>query len=441
MGTMITLDVGGMSVDGNKNARGTDHGALFQMGDRRRTRSDQINYDSIDPDDPDLAEMEMAFTCRLADLIPRLELMGFGLDTVETAYRRAAAASRGDHASFDEEDHDDFVEPMCFAEFRHLVKENPIEELDDTFVSGFETGFRQQIEDRIAANNATERIPFYGLVGDGYSERSHFGNLLSFLHPYGVLRLLAESPANHDAQVVWQYGPLVTSGWAEVYEFEPCARRTQTFLIATEGRSDTLILKHALALLRPDIADFFKFVDMRKGFPFRGTGNLKNFASGLTAIDVQNQVLFLLDNDAEGINAQTEIESMGLPDNMRATCLPNQSDLRAVPCRGPEGLQLCDINGRAAAIECYLDLAACGQPPAEVRWLNYKEPLDCYHGALQAKKHYTRNFLEQTHQTLTDGTYDTSKISCVLDHIFSVCSQIAAQTNLWFLESEHHYRW
>ena len=441
MGTMITLDVGGMSIDWSKNSRGADHGALYQVGDRRRVRSEQINYDYFEPKAPELAEKEMAFARRLADLIPRLELMGFRRATIETAYKRASAASHEARAAIDEKALDDLVEPMGFAEFRDLVKANPIDDLDDTFIPGFDAESRQKIMGRFAANTATERIPFYGLVDDAYSERSHFGNLLSFLHPYAVLHLLAENPANHDAQVVWQYGPLVSNGWADLSEFEPCARRTQTFLIATEGSSDTLILKHALSLLRPDIADFFRFVDMSEGFPFTGTGNLKNFATGLAAIDVHNQVLFLLDNDAEGVYACTQIESLRLPANMRVTCLPNQVEFRTVPCIGPEGCQVCDINGRAAAIECYLDLTAPGQPPAEVKWTHVNKPLDCYHGALQAKERYIRVFLKQTEKTLAEGTYDTTKISSVLDHVFSICSQIAAQTNRWFQESEQPYRW
>ena len=421
MGTMITLDVDGMSIDWNKNNRGTDHGALFQMEDRRRVISDQINYGHFEPEDPELAEMEMAFVRRLADVVPRLELMGFSIATTETAYNRASAASNETSAALNEITNIPLVEPMSFTEFKDFIRANPINDLDD--------------------NAATERIPFSGQGNDGYSGRSHLGSLLSFLHPYAVLPLLAENPANHDAKVVWQYGPLVSNGWADVSEFEPCARRGQTFLIATEGSSDALILKHALSLLRPEIADFFRFVDMSDGFPFTGTGSLKNFATGLAAIDVHNQVLFLLDNDAEGVYACTQIESLQLPANMRVTCLPNQVEFRTVPCIGPEGRQVCDINGRAAAIECYLDLSASGQPPAEVRWSNYMKPLDCYHGALQAKERYTRVFFKQTGKTLTDGTYDTTKISSVLDHIFAVCTQMAAQTNRMVQEAEQPYLW
>ena len=176
-------------------------------------------------------------------------------------------------------------------------------ELDDTFTSGFDADARLRSMGRFADNGATERIPHYSPGDDGYSERSHYANLFRFLHPYAVLRTLAECPANLREEVVWQYDPLVSAGCANGDEFEPEARRTQTFLIATEGSSDTHILKHAFALMRPDIADFFRFVDMSDGYPFTGTGNLRNFAVGLAGIDVHNQVLFVLDNDAEGRDA------------------------------------------------------------------------------------------------------------------------------------------
>ena len=92
---------------------------------------------------------------------------------------------------------------------------------------------------------------------DGYSERSYFGSLIGFLHPYNVLRLLAENERNLNAELEWRYGLLVCNGWAEEREFVPGVRRSQTFLIATEGSSDTRIIKHAISLLRPEMADFF----------------------------------------------------------------------------------------------------------------------------------------------------------------------------------------
>ena len=40
---------------------------------------------------------------------------------------------------------------------------------------------------------------------------------------------------------------------------------------------------------------------MEEGYPFSGTGNVFRFVQGLISIAVQNQMLVLFDNDAEGL--------------------------------------------------------------------------------------------------------------------------------------------
>src|SRR5215471_16030649 len=98
-------------------------------------------------------------------------------------------------------------------------------------------------------------------------------------------------PPEWSAPVVWQYGPLVKAGWATEREFVPHARRTAMFLIATEGSSDVHILKHALALLRPGIVDFFRFIDVSASHPFSGTGNLVKFAEGRTVTKKRSRTI------------------------------------------------------------------------------------------------------------------------------------------------------
>ncbi|MFW8695705.1 HEPN/Toprim-associated domain-containing protein, partial [Mesorhizobium japonicum] len=60
----------------------------------------------------------------------------------------------------------------------------------------------------------------------GCSERSHFFDLIEFLHPYSILRVLAENPANLRIDVVWNFGILVSAGWAQNGDFVPDARRS-----------------------------------------------------------------------------------------------------------------------------------------------------------------------------------------------------------------------
>lgn len=70
-----------------------------------------------------------------------------------------------------------------------------------------------------------------------------------------------------------------------------------------------------------------------------------------------------------------------------------------------------------------------GYPPAKVLWTNYKKDLAIYQGALEYKDFYMKKFLTQTRETLTDGSYDVSKIEAILDRLVLECTTIAA--NQW----------
>ena len=89
VGTTISLRVAGTDIDWTKNGPGENHGPLFQDYDLTRLRSEQLDYDGVDPNDPDLAREEIAFARQLSAVVPRLELLGFTLDQVETEYSQA----------------------------------------------------------------------------------------------------------------------------------------------------------------------------------------------------------------------------------------------------------------------------------------------------------------------------------------------------------------
>jgi hypothetical protein len=127
--------------------------------------------------------------------------------------------------------------------------------------------------------------------------------------------------------------------------------------------------------------------------------------------------LFILDNDAEGLDALRRLERLNMPANMRAMLLPDDDAFCSFPAIGPEGTRNSDINGRAAAIECYLDLRLPTYPPAVVRWSNYKKDIDAWQGALEFKETYMRHFFAQTPETLRSGNYDISRLERLLDKI------------------------
>jgi hypothetical protein len=315
---------------------------------------------------------------------------------------------------------------MTFDEFCSFVSEHPVGTLDDTFTSSSDEDSETKTRGRFNDKALTQRIPWFrGHEIHAYSELSYFGELMRFLHPYSILRLLGHNEDNHELDVVWRYGLLVENGWASESEFVCGARRFQTFLVATEGSSDSHILKHALSLLRPDISDFFRFIDMSEGHPFPGTGNLVKFAKGLTNIDVQNNLIFLFDNDAEGAYAYKQLQSLNMPPNMRTMMLPSLEEFAAFNTRGPEGESIADINGRAAAIECYLDLNLTKYQPATVVWTNYKKELDVYQGSLDHKESYTKEFMKKTSDTILKKGYRTDKLIVVINALIDECCMAA----------------
>jgi hypothetical protein len=119
------------------------------------------------------------------------------------------------------------------------------------------------------------------------------------------------------------------------------------------------------------------------------------------------------------VDAYRKLQDLKMPWNMRSMLLPDIDQLRRFPALGPEGLKNCDINGRAAAIECYLDLKLDGYPAARVIWTNYKKDVNAWQGALEHKESYTRHFTMQTDESLKTGAYDTSKLIAILDGLIA----------------------
>ena len=428
MGTAITLDVGGLTLTYNKNHVGWDHGMLFQERDRQRLRSDQINYEWFAQHQEDPGPMEMAFSRLLRTVVPRIELLGFTLDFARTEYQRAVEKWTEDFQAIPDDGDAPVPDLMTFDDFCSFASEHAIEDLDSEFVASDGAESEAQRHGRFHGDARLNRLPFFRSAdSNAYSERSYFGGLIEVMHPYSLLRILALNEKNLDSAVVWQYGPLVEGGWARMDEFFPEARRAQTFLIATEGSSDVHIIKHALSLLKPEIVDFFRFIDVNESHPFSGAGNLLKFAEGLVKIDVHNQVVFVFDNDAEGRYANQRLARLRLPQNMRAMLLPDLPEFRSFSAVGPEGPVTTDINGRAAGVECYLDLAFEEASPPTVRWTTYKVEIGAYQGALEHKERYTKRFMKQRPESLTSGRYDSRKLGVVLEALVTQCSAMRAE--------------
>ncbi|MBY3206880.1 HEPN/Toprim-associated domain-containing protein [Rhizobium laguerreae] len=421
MGTSIELKIGGVSLSYAKNNMGIDFGYLFQEGDESNRRMDGIDYEYYE-DHPelhaDLLDHEAVFVRPLARMLPRLRLLKFTIETARAEYEAIVAEATETQS---------YVAPsganlpfLSFDEYCDLVCRYPLASLAAGYLER-----EEEAKGRLKTDKDFDRVPWAENSDMFWSEVSYFSAKLAILSAESMLNVFALNSDNLVVDVVWEFGPLVHAGWESRESFQPGVRRKQKVLIATEGASDVRIIKRSLDILRPDIADFFNFVDVDERHHFWGTGNLVKFAEGLLRIDVHNKVLFVFDNDAEGVGAYRKLEALNLPPNMRSMVLPSLEELRNFPARGPEGFSVADINGRAAAIECYLDLNLPAYPPARVLWSNYKADIDAWQGALEFKESYQHHFYDQSPEALRMGPYDATKLVKLLDVLIAEAALVS----------------
>ena len=409
MGSIITLQLGAHLIDSAKNGTGQLHGVLFQTSD-----IGLAGYDYVDCNDDPITEMRESAVRPLSAITRRLDLLGFTLKTATALIAQAlTAASDSAWTSLS------FVEAASgvdsdvtrmFARLAH-VSSSAAEWPDlppDEFVRSFARSIiRDQSSEPLSADEP---------------RLDHIYEILGDLAPYAILRILAEDAQLAQLDVTWNFADVVENGWVERERIIGSLGCTRPFLVVTEGSSDAKVIERALAVLRPGVADFFRFVDMEQGYPFSGTGNLHKFCQGLVSIGIENNVVIIYDNDTAGWEKYNETKTLSMPDNMRTMVLPTLDALRTFETLGPEGTGSADINQRAAAIECYLDLNWDTRYTPTVRWTGYNEKLRCYQGELERKSGYVRRFLKLKQH---NSSYDYSKLEAVLEELMSTAIAVA----------------
>ncbi|MXW00546.1 MAG: hypothetical protein F4X59_02780 [Holophagales bacterium] len=400
MGSMITLSVGRLEIDWGKNMFFRDHSQLFQPSDLA-----PVPYYYVDENDPYTDEeghynlvtvMKDGLSKPLDEVMERVGLLGYTMKVARREFEHLSRLNDLDTSRF------------SFDQLVHALATVNVRSLSPDYGEGEDFGrfFRRYLFERIGLDK---------IVDDPARVEFMWGESMENLSAYAILQAVAQNPSALGLPVTWQFADLEEGGWAKREDFLGDVHKENQFLIVTEGSSDAQVLRHALSLLKPHVADFFYFVDMSEGYPFTGTGNLHNFAKGLVGIAVRNNVIILYDNDAEGVAGFNRTVGLSLPSNMRVLRLPDLEEFRDFRTIGPSGVELADINGRAAAIECYLDVGS----DAVVRWKNYKRELDVYHGELVEKRDVMRSFLAEGD---VRGDCDFSKIAVVIDMIVSECS-------------------
>lgn len=407
MGSMITLGIGRMEIDWGKNNVFTDHSPLFKTSDIK-----QIPYYYVDNDGNPIIEMKEGYSRKLSQLNRRLDLLGYSMTKIRDIFEETKK-------SFEEYGRKINI---SFDEYYEVIKNIDISQIDTVkFASeydecGYDLGeyarrcvlVSPQLRDRLVVE--------YYEDDDDFTFKNPEYDISEFLEnidPYITLRILCENPKNFDQEVQWSFADVVENGWTSKEEIVKELPPEKRILIVTEGTSDSYIIKHTIDELYPDISDFFDFIDMNENYPFTGTGSLYNFCVGLCRINIQNNIIVIFDNDTAGLEKYNQSQLLVKPKSFLITKLPDCEEFKNFNTIGPQGKSLEDINGRAVAIECFLDFDSIGKIPY-VRWTSYNKNADKYQGELVNKDAYVRSLKKNN---LTDGIYNIQKLKYLIDYI------------------------
>lgn len=392
MGSYIRLGIGKLELDLGKNFGFRDYSQLFQESDRK-----MIPYYYAEG----VIEYKLGYSRPLSLVKKRLELLGYSWDRLKEIHEREVGLVPDyyDPVKVDFETMSQIVSSISIAEYEVRIEEG-------------DYGLGEYAAEVILNNPAFEKL------------KPHFENMSSVdagtflenLDPLYILRLLIENPLNLSLHLEWRIQDVIEGGYAIAEDLAPALADNEKFLLVTEGTSDLFVIKKTLTLLFPDIMDFFSFVDMEENYPFTGTGNLYKFCQGLASIRIQNRILVIFDNDVEGNLNYDKTIRLNLPPSMKIMKLPNLEEFKRFKTIGPSGESFEDINGKAVAIECFLDFK--GLNP-RVRWTDFRKEPGVYQGSIENKDAYIKKF-KKVRETLS-GKYDFTKLKILIDEIYKSC--------------------
>lgn len=390
MGSMITLGIGEMDVDWGKNQYFNDYSKLFIPTDKK-----DIPYYYAD----NIIENKLGYSRKMGRIKERLELLGYSIHNLRNMYQKYLSEYFENCSSY----------TLSFDELLSIFSTISIRD----YIENHDYAFGGALE-HILNNKLFEPLRKYYSDNLTFDSETFFENFdINFL-----LRLFMANPQNLELNLEWRIADVVEGGY--VNDIEAGIDDSDKFLIVTEGSSDTFIIRKALELLKPDILDFFTFVDMEENYPFTGTGNLFRFCQGLSSIKIQNKVLVIFDNDLEGVSNFEKVQKLKLPKNMGVMKLPESKyfdDFLTIDVSG-ESQQ--NINGRAVAIECFLDFTKTEKTNHRIRWTNYIKDYNDYQGSLEDKESYAKPFKKLRSKT----GYDFSKLEILMDAIYHNCIQL-----------------
>ena len=236
------------------------------------------------------------------------------------------------------------------------------------------------------------------------------------IDPLIKLSILARNTKNLNLKVTWRSIDSFNFKLLSKDDVQK-SKNFEKILIATEGRTDAYILRKSLDLLFPEIADIFYFLDYSQtdDMNISGCKELAKFCKSISQLK-HGKVIALFDNDGDGVEAYNEAKKVVSSDhNLLITKLPILDSMKNIVEKDPwdNSKKEVDINGKAVAIESFLDLSLL-KKTIKIDWERGKHR----QGKLKYKKKYQqifKTFAES--RRLKKGKYDTSKLEYLINYL------------------------
>lgn len=426
MGTYTDLTVAGYPVLSSKSQAIAEAMTIFRECDkrvyqRRMGERNPLVWDSSGPPEDDEVETATEYARDTSDIIARLEVMGFTMHRAKEEFEAGRLAELEKYASWrqDESDSSWFDEDHAF--------------MQSLTFEGYIAAFGQVVEQGLRAdpfddNKIQGLSPTVRYILDGNDD------FLFGFFPADVrylIRAVCEVVAQ-PSEVVQDITNLVEGGYYE--KDEPVSQMARDSLISghlengnriilTEGSTDSQILRKAMHLLYPHLADYYSFLDFEALKVPGGAGQLVSVIKAFAAAGIGNRVVALFDNDTAAHDARRSLANISLPSNIAIFCYPDIELLRRYPTLGPNGRTDLDVNGLAASIELYLGEDVLRQQDGTlvpVQWKGFIEPVGRYQGEVMKKSELNAAFSRKHAAAKADDRVLTKQDWTGLDAILQV---------------------
>jgi hypothetical protein len=427
MGTYTELTVAEYPLISSKSEVVPELMAVFRESDRRvfvRRLSDRNRLVWGEPDAGDDQDSETAieYSCETRKVIDRLEVMGFGFRRVRLDFEAGRQSELEKYSSWAEEDSSDW-----FAEQWEFVKGLTFDGYVSALTTVIADGLRPVPFDDRKKEGLDLTVKYILGDNDDY--------VLGFLG--GDVRLLlrlACEVVEPDTRVVQDITALVDAGYYGSDE-PVCEHATLALtaghaenaprIILTEGATDSAILKGALEILYPHLAEYYSFLDFDSSRSPGGAGSLVSVVKAFSGAGITNRVVALFDNDTASQEATRVLSAVPLRANIVVRHYPELALLGNYPTLGPSGLTSLNVNGLAASIELYLGediLRDGGGELIPIQWRGYSQALHQYQGEVIGKNALHEAFRRKLERCRVDRgairTTDWSGVSAILEMVF-----------------------